>query len=175
MLRERSSDIASFVEHHVYSNFKMYSLLILVFYFYLPLFTQNVSVKVVYSWTFRCSTKEAVILPYSWSTLYIAFQNVKVPDSVVAFDLLLFTQTVCIKAFILEILSAPRRKQWYCFFHGAPWIWHFQNVYCPDFSFFLFWFATIHPKYMCINNFLKKILSTSLKKQRCCFCGVHCS
>ena len=32
VLREKSSDIASFLEHRVYSNFKMYSVLILVFF-----------------------------------------------------------------------------------------------------------------------------------------------
>ena len=42
MLREKSSDIASFLEHPAYSIFKMYSALILVFYFDLPLFTQSV-------------------------------------------------------------------------------------------------------------------------------------
>ena len=38
MLHEGSSFVASFVEHHVCSNFKMYSVLILVFWFYFPTF-----------------------------------------------------------------------------------------------------------------------------------------
>ena len=42
MFREKSSDISSFVEHPAYNIFKMYSVLILVFYFDLPLFTQSV-------------------------------------------------------------------------------------------------------------------------------------
>ena len=48
MLRERNNDIASFVEHSVYSDLKMYNLLLLVFSFDLPLFTQNASLKVIY-------------------------------------------------------------------------------------------------------------------------------
>ena len=78
MLRERSSDIACFVEHPVYSSFKMYSVLILVFYFDLPLLMQNVCLKVKFSWTSRRSAKQAVILLHSWSTLYIAFSKCKV-------------------------------------------------------------------------------------------------
>ena len=42
------------------------------FYFNFSLFTQNACMKVIYSWNFRCSPKEAVILLLSWSTLYIA-------------------------------------------------------------------------------------------------------
>ena len=139
MFCEGSSDIAPFKEHPGYSNFKMYGLLILVFYFYLPLFTQNVSVKVIYSWTSRCSAKEAVILLRSWSSLYIAFQTVKVPDSSFFYLICHYLPKVYAqKAFILEILGALRRKQWYCSYHGAPWILHFLNIYCPDFSFFYF-------------------------------------
>ena len=41
-------------------------------FFNLALFTQNASVKVVYSWNFRCSTKGAVILLLSWTTLHLA-------------------------------------------------------------------------------------------------------
>ena len=46
-----------------------------LFYFFnfdFPLFTQNASRKVIYSWNFRCSSKEIEILLLSWSTLYIA-------------------------------------------------------------------------------------------------------
>ena len=70
MLRERKNDIASFVEHPAYSNFKMYTALILFFYFNFPLFTQNSSLKVIYSWNFTWSVKGAVILLRSWSTLH---------------------------------------------------------------------------------------------------------
>ena len=69
MLCKRTSEIASFVEQPVYSNFQMFSVLTLVFLFFLPLFTQNVSVKVAYSWNLRCFAQGAVILLLSWSAL----------------------------------------------------------------------------------------------------------
>ena len=126
VLRKRTNVIGSFPEHPVYSNFEMFSVLILGpsfwftvaypksmcksnlvfvnlgalrrkkkilplswstlyiaiskcivcwFYFFnfnFSLFTQNACMKVIYSWNFRCSPKEAVILLLSWSTLYIA-------------------------------------------------------------------------------------------------------
>ena len=70
MLRGESSVTESFVEHRVYSIFKRYSILILVFCI---LIFQSASVKVNLSWNFKCSAKEAVLLLRSWSTLYIAF------------------------------------------------------------------------------------------------------
>ena len=79
VLHERSSVIASFMEHPVCSNFKMYSELILFFYFDFPLFTQNASAKVIYSWNFKCSPKEAVILLLPWSSQYIAAWKSIVP------------------------------------------------------------------------------------------------
>ena len=48
VLRERTSVIASFVEHPVYSNFKMYNVPVLVFFFDLPLI-ETASVKVNFS------------------------------------------------------------------------------------------------------------------------------
>ena len=41
-------------------------------YFDLSRFTQSVCIKVIYSWNFRCSWKEAVLLLLSWSTLHVA-------------------------------------------------------------------------------------------------------
>ena len=46
-----------------------------LFYFYLSLFTQSVCIKDIYSWNFRYSTKEAVILLSSCSSLYITFSK----------------------------------------------------------------------------------------------------
>ena len=136
MLREKISDIVSFVEDPVYSNFKMYCLLILVIYFYLSLFTQNVSAKVVYFWNFRWSAKEVLILLCLWSTLYLALRKCVVS----LFYFLLFchvsAKTLLQKSYLQEILGALRREQWYCFFRGAPFIYCFQNVKCPDSSFF---------------------------------------
>ena len=78
VLRKGSSFIASFEEHHAYSSFKMYSVLILVFLKFICLkLIQRVSAKVNFSSGFWCTTKEAVLLLRSWSTLYITFSICK--------------------------------------------------------------------------------------------------
>ena len=96
---KRRSDVASFVDHPVYSIFKMYSVLILVFYFDLPLFTQKACVKVTYFWNFWCSAKEAVLLLCSWNTLHVAFPKCKVSlFYFFYFSLPLLTESVYVKA-----------------------------------------------------------------------------
>ena len=121
MLRERKNDIASFVEHPAYSNFKMYTALILFFYFNFPLFTQNSSLKVIYSWNFTWSVKGAVILLRSWSTLHTEFLKCKMSwFYFFYFDLQLLKESVHVKVTFFEILGAPRRKQLYCFVRRVP-------------------------------------------------------
>ena len=67
---ERSSDINSFVEHLIYNIFKVKSVLNLdscfprkeqsyCFFCDLPLFSQRAYLKAIFSWNFRCSSKEA--------------------------------------------------------------------------------------------------------------------
>ena len=73
VLREGSNFIASFLEHPVCSNFKMHNILLLVFLFWFATINPKSMSKVNFSWNFRCSAKEAVILFLSWNTLYIAF------------------------------------------------------------------------------------------------------
>ena len=88
--------IAFFVEHPVCSNFEMYSVLVLVFFYFswLPLI-HSASAKVDFSWNFRCSVKEAVLLLHSWRVLYIAFSKYKVSWFYFSyFNLPLLTETV---------------------------------------------------------------------------------
>ena len=81
VLREGSSFVASFVEHPVCSNFKMYSVLILVVLFW---FT-NICPKFVYK-------KH------------------------------LFSRFLVLCKRSSDITSSARRKLFYCFFRGAPYI-----------------------------------------------------
>ena len=68
------------------------------FCFLLLILTQSGCVKVVFSWNFRCSLKETVILLLSWSTLYRAFSKCLVSwIYFLSFNLLLVTESVCIK------------------------------------------------------------------------------
>ena len=155
MFCEGSSDIAPFTEHPGYSNFKMYGLLILVFYFYLPLFTQNVSVKVIYSWKFRCSAKGAVVI--TSFVKHPVFSSVKMYSVfILLFLFFLFfchvsPKTLLQKLFFQKTLGAPRKEQWYCFFRGAPCILVYSLFKMLDVLIlvFLFWFATINPNCMC--------------------------
>ena len=64
----------------------------LFFYFNLPLFTQTVCLKGIYSWNFRCSAKEAVVLLCLWSTKYLAFWKYIVSSFYCFFFLSRFTQ-----------------------------------------------------------------------------------
>ena len=104
-------------------------------YFNLPLLTERAYVISNFSWNFRGSAKEVMILLLSWSTLYITFSKCKVSWFLLFyFDLPLFTKSVCIKSmfycglflrvlvqylllkfhilysFILEISLAPSRN-----------------------------------------------------------------
>ena len=68
------------------------------FYFNLPVLAESAYIKVNFSRNFKCSTKEAVILLLSLSTLYIAFSKCIVSwFYFFDFDLRLFTQSVCIR------------------------------------------------------------------------------
>ena len=69
VLHERSSDIASFLEHPVYNIFKIYNALILFFNFDLPLFTRNPCVKVFMLEILFAPRKK------QWCTPYIAFSK----------------------------------------------------------------------------------------------------
>ena len=105
VLSERCSDIASFVEHPVYSSLKIYSFsfiyfvlsilnqsecvkvehpvynifemysILIIVLFVLPLFSICECVEFNFSWKFRCSGKGAVILTLWWNTLYLAFSK----------------------------------------------------------------------------------------------------
>ena len=76
VLRQRSSDIASIVEHPVHSNLKTYSCPNSSFiYFVLPRLTQSKCVKVIFSWNFRCSAKGDLILLLLRSTPYVAISE----------------------------------------------------------------------------------------------------
>ena len=95
VLLERSSDIASFVEHPVYSIFKMYSVMILnFFYFNLLLLIQSACVKVNFQVLRERSSDIASFVEHP---VYSIFKMQSVLILVVLFDLSLFTQSVCIK------------------------------------------------------------------------------
>ena len=150
MLCQRSSDIAPFAEHPVYSNFKMYILLILVLCFYLPQFTQNVSAKVVYSWNCRCSAKGAVVLLRLWRSLYLAVWNRIVSLFYFFFSFFFFLRRFTQNTSTEVIFSRNFR----CSTKGAvilrlSWSTLYIAFSKCKMSWFYFWFATINPNYIC--------------------------
>ena len=61
------------------------------------------------------------------------------------------------KTFILEILGAARKKQWYCLFLEHP-VYSISKMFNVLILVFIFWFDTIHLKCMWKSQiFLKKI------------------
>ena len=73
-------------------------------YFDFSLFNQSVCIKRIYTRNFRCSTKEAVILLLSWSTMYIAF-----PECIVSW--------ICFFYFALPPISQSAYAKINCFLH----------------------------------------------------------
>ena len=123
VLREGSDVIASFVEHHVYSNFKLYSVLILfLFYFDLPLFTKS-ALKIFLFLKFY------VILFLSCCPLYKS--NIKM------YSALILVFLFCFATFHSKCLCR-------------------SNLYSVLGLAYLFIFATFHQKWMCISDFSLK-------------------
>ena len=120
VLLEGSSFVASFVEHPACSIVRMYSVLILVFfYFNLLQLIQRASAKDNFSWNFRCSVKEAVLLVRSRGTLYVAFSKCTVSWFYLFYFYFPLSTKNCMP-FIIEVSVALQRKQFCCFLHGAP-------------------------------------------------------
>ena len=96
-------------------------------------------IKDIYSRNFRCSAKEAVILLLCGAPCLQYFQNIQCPDFKFLILICHYLPKEYVQnSFILEISGAPQRKQFYCFFRGVPCMQQFQNVQCPDSSFFYF-------------------------------------
>ena len=89
VLRERSRDICSLVDHPAYSIFKIHSVLILEFLFWFVATYPKCIVKVIYFRNIRCSTEEAAMLLLLWSILCIAFSKHKAPWFLIAYFYLL--------------------------------------------------------------------------------------
>ena len=167
MLRERSSDIPSFFEHPIYSNFKMYSLLILLFLFWFTTIHPKYFCKRHFSWKFQVLRERS-----SDSTLYIAFWKCVIFWFYIFYFNCQYSAKILLeKSFFLEILVAPRKKQWYSFFRGASCISHFQDLYSPDSTFSILIYDDL-PTVVLQKSFFLEILSVPQEKQwYCIFCG----
>ena len=124
VLRERTIVIATFPEHPVYSNFEMFSVLILgpSFWFAVAYPKSMCKSNLVFV-NLGALRRKKKILPLSWSTLYIAVSKCIVCWFYFFILISHYSPKMLVwKSFILEILGALQKKQWYCFFRGAPCI-----------------------------------------------------
>ena len=81
---------------YIYSIFKRFSILVLVFLFWFS--TINPTPKVTFSWNLSYSTMGSVLLHRSWSTLHIVTSKCIVSSSqIFCFNLPLFTKIACVK------------------------------------------------------------------------------
>ena len=112
-------------------------------------------IKVIYSWSFRCSAKETVLLLLSWSTLYVAISKCIASWFFSYLNLLQLIQSACVKVnFPLNFRCSTKE--------AAILLLSWSNLYIAFarcigswFCFVLFWFAIIHPKCMCKSHFFK--------------------
>ena len=150
MLLEGSSDVTSLVEHPVYSNFKMYSLLILVFLFW---FTSTHP---------KCFRKSNLFLTYSvlrkrssdivFFVEHPVYSNFKMYSVLILVFLFWFAtipQKCCKNLSFFEILRALRKKQWH---HIASFVEHLAYSIFKMYSVLIlgFWFVVTYPK--CMNK-----------------------
>ena len=147
--RERGSDIASFVEHPVYSIFKMYSVLILVFWVWFA----TVHPKCMYK-----------------SNLFLKFQvfceggnfTASFVEHPVFSNFKMYSVLMLVFYFNFATVNpncmckSPFFLKFQVFREGSSFIASFvEHPVCSDFKIysvlilvFLCWFATVNPKYM---------------------------
>ena len=130
MLLERTNVIASFPEHPVYSNFEMFSALILEFLFWLVVTYPKRMCKInLFFVILGVPRRKNDTASFSWSTRHKAISKCLVSwFYFFYFHFPLFTQNTPVKVIFSWNLGAPRKEQCYCIFRGAPCIQQFQNV-----------------------------------------------
>ena len=123
-----------------------------MFYADLPLFTQSVCVKFIYFWKFLVLRKRnRDISSFVDHPVYRTFKLHSILFLVFYFDLLVFTQSSCVKVFFLELLGAAwRRSDIASFVERLPYsIFTMYSVLTLG---FLFWFVIAYPKCMCKSS-----------------------
>ena len=118
-------------------------------YFNLPLFTQSVCVKRIYSRNFGCSAKEALILLLSQSTLDIVFPKCIVLTLVFWFWFVtIYPKTMYKIHLFLKFQVLREGSSDIASFVEHP-VYSISKMHSVLVLVFLFWFTTIHPKSMC--------------------------
>ena len=130
VLPEGTNVNASFQEHCVYSNFEMFSVLILGFLlWFVVTYPKGMCKSNSFFVSLGVPRKKKTILLLSWSTLHMTVSECIA--SWFHFSILIshYSPKMLLQnSFFLEILGAPWKKQCYCFFRGAPCISQVENV-----------------------------------------------
>ena len=137
VLRERTIVIAYFPEHLIYSNFEMFNILTPGFLLWFDFPEQRVCSNFKKSWFWfptihpKCFYNSHLFLKFyvlseRSSDIASFVQNpvnsrLKIYSDLILVLFILFWHvwTKLNESFFLETLGAPRKEQWYCFFHGA--------------------------------------------------------
>ena len=103
----------------------------------MPLFTQWECVKVICSWNFTCSAKEAVILLRSWSSLYTEISKCIVPCFATTYPDFMYKSHLFLKFYVLCERSSDIASVSVCS------IFKMSSLAV---LLFIFWFATNNSK-----------------------------
>ena len=116
VLRWKSSNIAPFMEHPVYIFFNVENVFNLACWFSFYTSCPSFMFKTYLFLNFVCSTKEASIFFFLWSTIYLVFSMCKASWFLTAgFTLSLVTQNPFVKRLYSQSSTCSAKKQrcWY--------------------------------------------------------------
>ena len=144
MLRERSSAIALFVEHPVCTSFKMYTILILFFYFFIFILFCNYLLKENFEITGAPWKNECYCI---------------------------FPRAACIKQ--LRNVECPHTRVLFWFDFPEHPVYSYFEVFSVLILGFLFGFAVTYPKSMCESNLHFVILGALRRENNIAYFEEH--
>ena len=144
MLRERSSAIALFVEHPVCTSFKMYTILILFFYFFIFILFCNYLLKENFEITGAPWKNECYCI---------------------------FPRAPCIKQ--LRNVECPHTRVLFWFDFPEHPVYSYFEVFSVLILEFLFGFAVTYPKSMCKSNLYFVILGALRRENNIAYFEEH--
>ena len=127
------------------------------FYFNWLQLIQRASTKVNFSWNFRCSAKESVLLLCSSSTPYVAFSKYKVSWFYFSyFNLPLLTESAYVKPNFLWRFMCSAREAVLLLLSWRNRYVAISKCIMSWFQLFFFELATANPKSICKSHFFLK-------------------
>ena len=122
VLRWKSSNIAPFMEHPVYIFFNVENVFNLACWFSFYTSCPSFMFKTYLFLNFVCSTKEASIFFFLWSTIYLVFSMCKASWFLTAgFTLSLVTQNPFVKRLYSQSSTCSAKKATMLIWHPEKW------------------------------------------------------